>query len=209
MLNVYFECTAGPAIAEGGEVLDFIGDAVLAIFPCEDEQDLASAVAAATRALEASLNMVENVNREREKEGLIPIRFGVGLNTGTVMFGNIGVPERLSFSVIGPTVNEVNRIEAMTKALEHPALATASIAGQRPGQWHSVGEHRLAGVSQPMELFAANFEAAGREANTAAAGMRKEKLARVKPTVYRVTFAMGRKMPRISLSRTPMFRAAS
>jgi len=164
MLNVYFECTAGPAIAEGGEVLDFIGDAVLAIFPCEDEQDLPSAVAAATRALEASLNMVENVNREREKEGLIPIRFGVGLNTGTVMFGNIGVPERLSFSVIGPTVNEVNRIEAMTKALEHPALATASIASQRPGQWHSVGEHRLAGVSQPMELFAANFEAAGREA---------------------------------------------
>jgi len=158
MLNVYFECTAGLAIAEGGEILDFIGDAVLAIFPCDDEHDFPAAVAAATRALEASLAMVEKTNREREADGLIPIRFGVGLNTGTVMFGNIGVPERLSFSVIGPTVNEVNRIETMTKALSHPALATAAIAEQQPECWHSVGMHRLAGVSQPLELFAANFE---------------------------------------------------
>lgn len=158
MLNVYFECTAGPAIAEGGEVLDFIGDAVLAIFPCENEGDLPAAVAAATKALHASFTKVEAVNRQREKEGLIPIRFGVGLNTGTVMFGNIGVPERLSFSVIGPTVNEVNRIENMTKALSHPALATATVAKHCPDCWHSVGMHRLAGVSQPMELFAANFE---------------------------------------------------
>lgn len=158
MLNVYFECTAGPAIAEGGEILDFIGDAVLAIFPCESEEELAGAVAAATRALRASLAMAKDVNRSREAEGLIPIRFGVGLNTGKVMFGNIGVPERLSFSVIGPTVNEVARIETMTKALDHPALATASIASQQPDQWHSVGVHRLAGVSQEVELFAANFE---------------------------------------------------
>jgi adenylate cyclase len=158
MLNVYFECTAGPAIAEGGEVLDFIGDAVLAIFPCEDEKQFKTAVAAATRALETSLAKVEEVNRQREADGLIPIRFGVGLNTGTVMFGNIGVPERLSFSVIGPTVNEVNRIENMTKALGHPALATAAVAKQQPDCWHSVGEHRLPGVSQPVELFAANFE---------------------------------------------------
>ncbi|HMB46714.1 MAG TPA: adenylate/guanylate cyclase domain-containing protein [Afifellaceae bacterium] len=161
MLNVYFECTAGPAIAEGGEILDFIGDAVLAIFPCEEEGDLPNAVAAATRALQVSLLKAEKVNRDREAQGLIPIRFGVGLNTGTVMFGNIGVPERLSFSVIGPTVNEVNRIETMTKALGHPALATASIAGHQPDCWQSVGKHHLAGVSQPMELFAASFEKVG------------------------------------------------
>ncbi len=158
MLNVYFECTAGPVIAEGGEILDFIGDAVLAIFPCEGENKIADAVAAANRALEQSLSMTEDVNRKRKAEGLTPIRFGVGLNIGTVMFGNIGVPERLSFSVIGPTVNEVARIETMTKALEYPALATAAIAGKSPHQWLSVGMHRLAGVSQPIELFAANFE---------------------------------------------------
>ena len=158
MLNVYFECTAGPAIAEGGEILDFIGDAVLAIFPCESEGDLPAAVAAATRALHASIQKAEKINREREAEGLVPIRFGVGLNTGAVMFGNIGVPERLSFSVIGPTVNEVTRIENMTKALSHQALATQTIAKHRPDCWHSVGLHRLAGVSQPVELFAANFE---------------------------------------------------
>ena len=160
LLNVYFECTAGPAIAEGGEVLDFIGDAVLAIFPCDDEQGtLESAVAAATRALNTSLNMIKDVNEQRKAENLMPIRFGVGLNIGSVMFGNIGVPERLSFSVIGPTVNEVSRIESMTKALGHPALATASVAHQKPDRWQSVGEHRLVGVSQPVELFAPVIEA--------------------------------------------------
>ena len=98
------------------------------------------------------------MNDQRKSDGLIPIRFGVGLNIGKVMFGNIGVPERLSFSVIGPTVNEVSRIESMTKALDHPALATPTVASQKPDIWRSVGEHRLVGVSQPIELFAPVFE---------------------------------------------------
>ncbi len=164
LLNVYFECTAGPAIAEGGEILDFIGDAVLAIFPCDGRENaLESAVAAATRALKNSLKIVKDVNDQRKSDGLIPIRFGVGLNIGKVMFGNIGVPERLSFSVIGPTVNEVSRIESMTKALNHPALATPTVASQKPDIWRSVGEHRLVGVSQPVELFAPVFEDPARD----------------------------------------------
>ncbi|MEM9105476.1 MAG: adenylate/guanylate cyclase domain-containing protein [Pseudomonadota bacterium] len=153
LLNAYYECTAGAAIKHGGEVLDFIGDAVLAIFPYESEADFPAASKAATVALREAFAMREEVNAERQKTGRVPIRFGVGLNTGTVMFGNIGVAERLTFSVIGPTVNEVSRIETLTKAVESNALVTRKIAENEPGTWQSIGRHRLAGVSQEIELF--------------------------------------------------------
>ena len=154
LLNDYYECTAGPAIKNGGEVLDFIGDAVLAIFPYQSEEEFPEASKAATKALREAFDMRVEVNAEREKTGRVPIRFGVGLNTGTVMFGNIGVAERLTFSVIGPTVNEVSRIETLTKAVEAHALVTRKIADNEPGAWKTTGNHRLVGVSQEIELFA-------------------------------------------------------
>ncbi|MEX3006897.1 adenylate/guanylate cyclase domain-containing protein [Hoeflea sp. TYP-13] len=154
LLNHYYECTAGSAIKHGGEVLDFIGDAVLAIFPYQTEAEFPEAAKAATMALRESFSMREQVNDERTKDNKVPIRFGVGLNTGKVMFGNIGVAERLTFSVIGPTVNEVSRIETLTKAAEAHALVTSKIAANEPGAWVSTGKHRLVGVSQEIELFA-------------------------------------------------------
>lgn len=154
LLNDYYECTAGSAIRHGGEVLDFIGDAVLAIFPYETDADLPEAVKAATQALKETETSCRKLNAERVENGLRPIRFGVGLNTGKVMFGNIGVAERLTFSVIGPTVNQVERIETMTKAVESQALVTKEIAAGDPDQWVSTGMHRLVGLSQEIELFA-------------------------------------------------------
>lgn len=158
MLNQYFDATAGSAIAHGGEVLDFIGDGVLAIFPFEGEKEKADAVLAATRAVIDALSTAEKLNAEREKDGLIPFRFGIGLNAGKVMFGNIGVASRLSFSVIGPTVNEVERIEKLTKALDCPVLISAEVAGLQPDLWHSHGYHALTGVAQKCELFGLNDE---------------------------------------------------
>ncbi|MDA4848086.1 adenylate/guanylate cyclase domain-containing protein [Hoeflea poritis] len=153
LLNAYYECTAGSAIKHGGEVLDFIGDAVLAIFPYDTDEELQKAAAAATSALRDAFAMRETVNSERTKDNRVAIRFGVGLNTGKVMFGNIGVEERLTFSVIGPTVNEVSRIETLTKGVEAQALVTAKVAASEPDAWVSTGKHRLAGVSQEIELF--------------------------------------------------------
>lgn len=153
LLNVYYNCTAGPVIEAGGEVLDFIGDGVLAIFPFESDLDREYAVRAATNALLASKKAQKIVNEERRAEGLIPIRYGVGLNTGNVMFGNIGVPERLTFSVIGPTVNEVSRIETMTKAVDTGVLTTGTVAALNPELWVSKGFHRLHGISHEIELF--------------------------------------------------------
>ncbi|MEL6751971.1 MAG: adenylate/guanylate cyclase domain-containing protein [Pseudomonadota bacterium] len=153
MLNEYFDATAGAAIAHGGEVLDFIGDAVLAIFPFEGPEGRKTAVRAATRAVRDALSAAEKTNAARKERGLIAFDFGVAMNIGKVMFGNIGVASRLSFSVIGPTVNEVERIEKLTKALQCPVLVSADVASAEPDLWHSHGFHQLIGVSQECELF--------------------------------------------------------
>ncbi|MEP0942550.1 MAG: adenylate/guanylate cyclase domain-containing protein [Rhizobiaceae bacterium] len=156
LLNDYFECTAGPTIEFGGEVLDFIGDAVLAIFPFEDEDGKVEAIHNATLAMQKSMQCARETNERRQSEELTPFDFGIGLNIGKVMFGNIGVASRLSFSVIGPTINEVERIETLTKAVDAKALATQEIAAVTPEDWTSIGEFQLKGVAGKTELFAFN-----------------------------------------------------
>jgi adenylate cyclase len=156
LLNDYFECTAGPTIQFGGEVLDFIGDAVLAIFPFEDEAGKTKAIHNATLAMQRAMQCAAETNVRRQSEGLTSFDFGIGLNIGEVMFGNIGVASRLSFSVIGPTINEVERIETLTKAVEAKALATKEIAAVTPEDWTSIGEFQLKGVAGKTELFAFN-----------------------------------------------------
>ena len=91
LLNEYFDCTATPVIEAGGEVLDFVGDGVLAIFPYDDAEQQKAAVEAATSALRNVLKARDELNERRREKGLFPIKFGIGLNTGTVMFGNIGI----------------------------------------------------------------------------------------------------------------------
>ncbi|MDQ2705151.1 MAG: adenylate/guanylate cyclase domain-containing protein [Pseudomonadota bacterium] len=153
LLNEYFDCTATPIIEAGGEVLDFVGDGVLAIFPYNDAGEQEAAVTAAMVALRGVFKARDELNEKRHANGLFPIRFGIGINTGTVMFGNIGISRRLTFSVIGPTVNEVSRIEALTKATGQDALVTRDIVAVHPEKWTSIGRQRLSGVAEEMELF--------------------------------------------------------
>lgn len=149
LLNRYFECTAGAVTERGGEVLDFIGDAVLAVFPIADGDERGATMAAIAAADEALVRL-ETHNAEAAAE---PLDFGVALAVGDVMFGNIGIPARLTFSVIGPTVNAVARIEKATKGIGAQILATGEIAALDPAGWRSVGRHPLAGVVEPIELF--------------------------------------------------------
>ena len=72
------------------------------------------------------------------------------------MFGNIGVTERLEFSVIGAAANEVARIESLTKTLGHRELASAEFARCAPEHWKHAGKHVLKGVAEPVEVFALN-----------------------------------------------------
>ena len=157
-LNDYFAVTAGPAIEFGGEVLDFIGDAVLAIFPYADEDGKGQAIRMATMALEKSLASAITTNAERKAKGKPEFRFGVGITSGKVMFGNIGVATRLAFTVIGPVVNEVERMESLTKSVDASALVSEDIASLDPDRWVSVGAHRLSGVAKTRKLFALKSE---------------------------------------------------
>ncbi|MFD0916178.1 adenylate/guanylate cyclase domain-containing protein [Pseudahrensia aquimaris] len=154
LLNEYFECTAGAATRFGGEVLDFIGDAVLAIFPFENEEGRKQAIRMSTMALEESQAMIEDVNARRRANGDMPILFGVGINVGEVLYGNIGVADRLAFTVIGPVVNEVERIESLTKSLQAAALVSEEVAAQDPEKWTSIGMQSLSGFARDCELFA-------------------------------------------------------
>ncbi|MDX5362010.1 MAG: adenylate/guanylate cyclase domain-containing protein [Alphaproteobacteria bacterium] len=162
MLNTYFEITAGAVQERGGDILTFIGDAVLAIFPvpravpgeaCPIRNE---ALAAATDALARA----RPVNAERLAKGLPEIRFGIALHVGDVVFGNIGIPERLSFSVIGPATNEAVRLEALTKVLDRPILATRDFASCLPHRFEDLGSHALRGVGQPFEVLAPVLESA-------------------------------------------------
>ncbi|MDX1433112.1 MAG: adenylate/guanylate cyclase domain-containing protein [Gammaproteobacteria bacterium] len=157
-VNEYFECTAGAVLAHGGEVLRFIGDAVLAIFPIvRDTGNGAAARAACARALDAAAEAerrLGELNATRARAGREAIDYGLGLHVGDVMFGNIGVPERLEFSVIGAAANEAARLEALTKSLGRRTLASAAFAAALPGAWESLGAHPLRGVGAPMEVYA-------------------------------------------------------
>ncbi len=153
LLNIYFECTAGAVLENGGEVLRFIGDAVLAIFPIRDE---AEATAACEAAVAAARDAESNVKRFNQKEKLLlnnPIAFGLGLHKGFIMYGNIGVPSRLEFSVIGPAANEVARIENLTKAFNRSILASHEFVEQLPIEWEPLGAQDFEGVSRSIEVY--------------------------------------------------------
>lgn len=153
LLNEYFDCTAGAVMLHGGDVLDFIGDGVIAIFPIIDG-DEGAAARLALDAVDESHRRLAALNERRQAAGREPIAFGIGLNEGEVLFGNIGVAERLVFSIIGPTVNALARIEAMTKELSVTTLATKPIVRHAPGRWEPAGEHVLRGFEAPVNLYA-------------------------------------------------------
>ncbi len=154
LLNSFFAATAEPVVANGGEILDFIGDAVLGIFPYSHKKEFEEAARLANLALDDAVRLARETNEARLSNGLEQFGYGIGLNSGEVMFGNIGIPSRLAFSVIGPTVNQVARIQDMTKELQQTVLADFSIASLDDKRWKSVGEHKLSGVMEPIDLYA-------------------------------------------------------
>ncbi len=153
-INSYFECTAGAVLKNGGEVLRFIGDAVLAIFPIRDGgMSEAAACEAALTAARQAQSMMAKINRTRVDIDEEELAFGLGLHLGDVMYGNIGVPERLEFSVIGRTANEVARIEDMTKPSGHTVLASEDFVRHLAFTPKSLGRHEFRGVGHAIEVF--------------------------------------------------------
>jgi adenylate cyclase len=150
LLNRFYECTAAPIIEHGGEILNFIGDGVLAIFPiqagCPRE--------AAERAEQAAGDALRLcADAAGATPGGAPLKFGIGLAIGEVMFGNIGVPSRLAFSGIGQVVNTVQRIEKASKHVGVSVLAEAAFAEAAPGHWPSAGEIEIRDYGRRIEVF--------------------------------------------------------
>jgi adenylate cyclase len=152
LLNKYFECTATPVIEHGGEILNFIGDGVLGVFPIEGSDGVADATRRATAAVDDALRLcAEAISAGTPADA--PLEFGIGLDIGDLMFGNIGVANRLAFSGIGRVVNGTQRIEAATKDMGYPVLATAAIAQAAPEHWIKAGKRCLADFQRELELF--------------------------------------------------------
>jgi len=147
LLNDYFECLLGPVLEQHGQVLRFIGDAALAIFPVGERP--AEACAKALAAARAALARLEKLNENRER----PLRCGIGLHLGELTYGNIGTPTRIEFTVVGAAANEAARIEGLCKVLEADLLVSERVARQLPEAWRSLGSHTLRGVGDKMELF--------------------------------------------------------
>lgn len=153
MLNDYFEATAGAVLAHGGEVLRFIGDASLAVFPIA-AGDARDACERAVRAARMARTRAAAANAARQAAGLPPFACGIGLHRGRVLYGNIGTPERLEFSVIGAAANEAARIEALCKETGEDVVLSRTVAAALGAPRRSLGKFALRGVEQPEEVFA-------------------------------------------------------
>lgn len=158
-LNQFFDGVAGAILDYGGEVLRFIGDAVLAIFPIDDtssnEQrgNLSKVCYTAIEAVEEAQRRIAQTNEVRKANNQAPLNYGIGLHIGELTYGNIGTKERLEFTVIGAAANEAARIEGLCKELNIPVLLSETFASAFPEQLHSVGSFLLKGVQSEQEIF--------------------------------------------------------
>ncbi len=160
-LNHFFDCMAGAVLENGGEVLRFVGDAVLAIFPiaqtaCQRKCSSVGASDAARRAASAAREVARRIAEANEickSEKRPAFDYGIGLHVGDVTYGNIGTASRLEFTVIGTAANEASRVEGMTKELGLPVVVSKTFAALNGCGVKSLGTHRLRGVGEPVELF--------------------------------------------------------
>ncbi len=152
LLDACFEQICQPILAGGGDVLKFIGDGVLAVFPVAD--DAAAATGTALAAGAAGLAGLALIARERPEFLLASPAAGIGLHLGDVFYGNVGAAGRLDFTVIGRAVNLAFRIEALTKALGRPLLLSKEVAAHAVPTPVSLGRHLVHGLDEPIEVFA-------------------------------------------------------
>lgn len=153
MLNAYFGPVVERIEAADGNVLKFMGDGLLAIFPMDESERAALDALEAVRDIEG---IVAEVSAERAAEGLPHTGFSAALHAGDVLYGNIGASRRLDFTVIGPAVNAAARMLGMCANLDQRIVISARVAA--PALAHradlvSLGQYRLRGVAERQELY--------------------------------------------------------
>lgn len=153
ILNAYFEHVYLAVNTYGGEVLRFIGDAMLIVFPAESEAKRRSACKAALDAAMDAFNSLAVLNNMRKRAGKPEIRFGVGLHVGQVVYGNVGAPERLDFTVMGPAVNRTARLESLTKLVGVPLLISKDFKTLTGAPSTYRGEYEVKGIDSKLPVF--------------------------------------------------------
>jgi adenylate cyclase len=154
LLNDYADVVISAVHRHGGDVLKLIGDGTLAIFAARDRHEacLAALAAAAQVRRDAA-----KLNADRAGAGLATTPVYLALHVGEVFYGNIGSKDRLDFTVIGPAVNEVSRILAMSRSVERDLLLSENfvdaLGPDLRRRLASVGRYALRGVGRPQELF--------------------------------------------------------
>jgi adenylate cyclase len=151
-LDAWFDRIAGAVHAFGGEVLKFIGDGVLAIFPVVGETPR-GACDAALRAASAARVGMTHLDQERHRQGLSPLPFGAALHLGEMLWGNIGAADRLDFTAIGPAVNLVSRLEGLCRPLQRTVLVSGALAAETKAPLIALGTHELRGIASPCAVF--------------------------------------------------------
>jgi adenylate cyclase len=143
LLGSYFEVVVEAVRSEGGDVLKFIGDGVLSLFPAESD-GRREACARAVRSVKRAFSQARNPD----------LRFVAAVHVGPVVYGNIGSLDRLDFTVVGPTVNYASRLEGAAKLLDKPAICSQDVARSLPANMAgNLGQHMLKGFSDPQALF--------------------------------------------------------
>jgi len=166
LLNDVFEALAAALRPRGGQVLKFIGDAMLATFPFDEADRAETCRRALDAAIEATQNLVA-LNAARAAAGALVAAVDLALHIGEVLYGNVGATDRLDFTVIGPAVNEATRIEALCELLGRSLLISPEFAAAAAGggsRLESLGRHVLRGVSEPKEIFALDLGGEDRSA---------------------------------------------
>ena len=153
-LNTYFELAGAAVAAEGGEILKFLGDGILAIFEISAQADRADRCAAALRAAHAARQVIEQENLARSQRGEREIGWGLALDLGEVSYGNVGTPDRLDFTVIGPAVNHAARLETLGAELGETILVSQAVADSLDVPLRDLGSHHLKGVAGAQRAFA-------------------------------------------------------
>ena len=150
-LDSWFDRVAGAVHAFGGEVLKFVGDGVLAIFPVTGTP--AEACEAALRAITAARAGMAHLDAARQTQGQPPLPFGVALHLGEILWGNIGAADRLDFTAIGPAVNLVSRLEGLCRPLGRSVLISGAVAAEVATPLVPLGQHALRGIGAPCAVF--------------------------------------------------------
>jgi adenylate cyclase len=157
LLNTYFDRMGEPVQRHGGEILKFIGDAMLAIFPTHEKSPGLACTAAFAAANEAIAAMA-GLNGERRERGQPALGFGIALHIGEVMYGNIGTKNRLDFTVIGPAVNLVNRISGLCRELDRSLLVSEKFAAELSQQLVPLGSFNLRGFAEAQNIHGLGAE---------------------------------------------------